>query len=113
MNEISVNNDKINTEIIKIGRPKLTEEEKILQKQKRKEYQRKYRIDNKEQLKEKRVEYINKNIDKIKLTEKNHYINNKEKYIENAKKHRLKIKEQLKEKDHIIEQLKELLNNTL
>jgi hypothetical protein len=43
----------------------VTEEEKAIQLEKRKEYQRRYKIENKEQLKHKRDEYISKNIDKI------------------------------------------------
>ncbi len=87
------------------GRPKLTNEEKILQLEKRKEYQRNYRIQNKEEISKKYIEYVNNNIDKIKTSKQNHYINNKERYIENAKKHRLKSQEESKQNKLLIEQL--------
>ena len=75
------------------GRPKLTDEQKLLQIEKRKQYQRNYRIEKKEQLKEKRDKYINKNIDT------NHMINRiKELEIQNEK-----IK---KEKETEVEKIK-------
>jgi hypothetical protein len=101
MSELNINN------IIKRakGRPKLSEEEKLVQLEKRKEYQHKYNKENKDKIYKKHVEYINNNIEKIKSIKKNHYINNKEKYIENAKKHRIKLKDELKQKNSIIQQL--------
>ena len=67
--DINIENTNTNSTIInniinnkkERGRPKLTEEQKAIQKEKRKEYQRIYKIKNKEQLKEKRDEYISKN----------------------------------------------------
>ncbi len=87
------------------GRPKLSDEEKILQLQKRKEYQRKYKLENKDKIYKQNIEYTNNNIEKIKISRHKHYINNKDKYIEHAKNHRNKIQDELKQNKLLIEHL--------
>jgi hypothetical protein len=105
---IQVENQVENNEVENVkrkGRPRLTEEEKLIRKQERLEYQRKYNMENKERLNQKNLEYARKNKDKVNESNRKYYSKNKDKFIENHKTYRQKKKEENEKTKLLIEKL--------
>jgi hypothetical protein len=103
--------ENLKEEIKKIrGRPRLTEEEKLIRKQKNIEYQKKYKLEHKEKINQQNMEYSRKNKDKVKESHHKYYLNNKDKFVENNRKYKQKIKDIIEEKETLINELINKIN---